>query len=122
MFHSTIFRIIFIVIIAVLPINLMTIAFSTMIVKNSQEQLDKEIHQNRYDFYVKTGNQTITVAENVDGTHLGSEAAGGFVGAYAGLFATANGSRSDHKAWFSYFVLGRHTDSFSHVFIFMLCP
>lgn len=47
-FHSTIFRIIFIVIIAVLPINLMTIAFSTMIVRNSQEQLDKEI-QNSLD-------------------------------------------------------------------------
>lgn len=62
-------------------------------------------HQNRYDFYVKTENQTITVAENVDGTHLGSEAAGGFVGAYAGVFATANGGRSDHKAWFSYFDL-----------------
>lgn len=44
--HSTIFRIIVVIIVLVLPINIMTIAFSTMVLNQSQEQLDKEIQGN----------------------------------------------------------------------------
>ena len=43
------------------------------------------------------------VAKNVDGGFLGSESAGGFVGAYIGLFATGNGTSSDNEAIFDYF-------------------
>lgn len=63
-------------------------------------------HDNMYDFSVETASTpVIQVATDVDGTHLGTESAGGFVGAYAGLYATANGKVSDNHADFAYFDL-----------------
>lgn len=43
------------------------------------------------------------LAENVDGGFLGSETAGGFVGAYIGMFATGNGEEDDNVASFDWF-------------------
>ena len=50
------------------------------------------------------GRETI-LAEKVNGGFLGSETAGGFVGAYIGMFASGNGTNYDSYAafdWFSY--------------------
>ena len=50
------------------------------------------------------GTETI-LADSVDGRFLGSETAGGFVGAYLGMFASGNGTEYDNYAafdWFSY--------------------
>ncbi len=52
-------------------------------------------------FYVNE----IPVACNVDGSFLGSETCGGFIGAYVGMFASGNGEEVDNEAsfdWFSY--------------------
>lgn len=43
------------------------------------------------------------VAEGVDGGFLGSETAGGFVGAYIGMFATGNGEEAENFAAFDWF-------------------
>ena len=59
---------------------------------------------NRYDFDASVaGELPQAVARQVDGTHLGSETAGGFVGTYLGLFATGNGVASRNQATFSGF-------------------
>lgn len=44
-----------------------------------------------------------TLAENVDCSFMGSETAGGFVGAYIGMFASGNGKDDDNYAAFDYF-------------------
>lgn len=55
-------------------------------------------------FYAGTDEaHMIPVAVNVDGGFLGSETCGGFVGAYIGMFATANGEVSDYEAAFDWF-------------------
>lgn len=57
-------------------------------------------------FYIgRDEGHLIPVAENVDGSHMGSETAGGFVGAYIGMFASGNGTETEHAAefdWFTY--------------------
>ncbi len=70
-------------------------------------RLCMEGRDNRYRFAVRADGEGAwrTVAEDVDGTHLGSEAAGGFVGAYVGLFATGNGADSPNEAVFADFIL-----------------
>ena len=45
------------------------------------------------------------VAENVDGSFLGSETCGGFVGTYIGLFASGNGTDYNKEAEFSDFFM-----------------
>lgn len=52
----------------------------------------------------KEGRETV-LAGQVDGGFLGSETAGGFVGAYIGMFASGNGTDYEEYAafdWFSY--------------------
>lgn len=44
-----------------------------------------------------------TIAENADGTVLSTDKAGGFIGAYIGLFASGNGWSSSNYADFDYF-------------------
>lgn len=43
------------------------------------------------------------LAEGIDGSFLGSETAGGFVGAYIGMFATGNGEEGENYAAFDWF-------------------
>ena len=65
-------------------------------------RLVMEGHDNVYDFSVcPEDGAWQSVAERVDGTHLGSETAGGFVGAYVGVFASGNGNRTQNEAVFS---------------------
>lgn len=59
--------------------------------------------ENQYSFAIVEEGKEYEVARNVDGGFLGSESAGGFVGAYIGLFATGNGTSSENEAIFHYF-------------------
>ena len=59
-----------------------------------------------YNFYYGSSEAEMELlAQNVDGRILSSDVAGGFVGAYIGLFASSNGKASDNVAdfdWFDY--------------------
>jgi alpha-N-arabinofuranosidase len=60
-----------------------------------------------YSFYVATDYESWhPVAEDVDGRILSTTVAGGFVGAYIGMYASSNGQHSENVAdwdWFEYF-------------------
>lgn len=56
-----------------------------------------------YAFAVAADGTEYPVAEDVDASHLGSETAGGFVGAYIGMFASGNGTEYEEEAAFDYF-------------------
>lgn len=49
------------------------------------------------------GNSHVLAAD-LDGSFLGSETAGGFVGAYVGMFASGNGKEGENFAAFDYFI------------------
>ncbi|WP_166238633.1 glycoside hydrolase family 43 protein [Paenibacillus turpanensis] len=56
-------------------------------------------------YYAVSAEQWIALYEDADGTILSSDVAGGFVGAYIGLYAGSNGSVSNNYAdfdWFEY--------------------
>jgi alpha-N-arabinofuranosidase len=59
-----------------------------------------------YSFYIATTSETWqAVAESVDGRILSTPMAGGFVGAYLGMYASSNGQASQNVAdfdWFEY--------------------
>jgi alpha-N-arabinofuranosidase len=59
-----------------------------------------------YNFYVGTEPDTWqAIAENVDGRILSTPVAGGFIGAYVGMYASSNGRSSTNSAdfdWFEY--------------------
>lgn len=58
-----------------------------------------------YSFYAgPTAELLEPIAESVDGSFLGSETAGGFVGAYIGLFASGNGQTKEKYAEFGTFI------------------
>ena len=59
----------------------------------------------RYQFTVTAEEKEYIVATDADASHLGSETAGGFVGAYIGMFATGNGTEYDEEAAFDSFVM-----------------
>ena len=55
--------------------------------------------------YAYSAEEWVSLAEQVDGTLLSTDVAGGFVGAYIGLYATSDGRPSLNKAdfdWFEY--------------------
>jgi xylan 1,4-beta-xylosidase len=64
-----------------------------------------------YSFYVDTLPEAgMPIAEAVDGRILSTPVAGGFVGAYIGMYASSNGQPSENVAdfdWFEYSGLGR---------------
>jgi alpha-N-arabinofuranosidase len=71
--------------------------------------LKVEVYGQDYSFYVATEPEVAgawsAVAEHVDGRLLSTPVAGGFVGAYVGLYASANGHYSTNVAdfdWFEY--------------------
>lgn len=65
-------------------------------------ELTAEEQKNTFAVLLQDGKRMV-VAENLDGGFLGSETAEGFVGAYVGMFATANGDKSGNFAEFSSF-------------------
>ena len=75
--------------------------------QNGHWRLHMEGENNRYQFAVRPEDEDEwqPVAEDVDGTHLGTEMAGGFVGAYVGIFATGNGIDSTNEALFHKLIL-----------------
>ena len=59
----------------------------------------------RYSFYAGPSLDGMEpVADRVDGSFLGSETAGGFVGAYIGMFASGNGQTKEKYADFDTFI------------------
>jgi alpha-N-arabinofuranosidase len=68
--------------------------------------LKVEAHEQAYGFYVATQpDEWQVVAENLDGRILSTPVAGGFVGAYIGMYASSNGQASTNSAdfdWFEY--------------------
>lgn len=63
------------------------------------------VHEQSYNFYFSTGGDWHALAENVDGRILSTPVAGGFVGAFIGLYASSNGEPSTNCAdfdWFDY--------------------
>jgi len=70
-------------------------------------QLKVEAHEQNYSFYFRSNeNEAWTILlENTDGRLLSTDLAGGFTGAYMGMYASSQGSSSDNHAdfdWFSY--------------------
>ncbi|MFN8412055.1 MAG: glycoside hydrolase family 43 protein [Anaerolineales bacterium] len=62
-------------------------------------------HEQNYSFYFSTDQQWQALIENVDGRILSTSIAGGFVGAFLGLYASSNGQPSSNHAdfdWFEY--------------------
>jgi alpha-N-arabinofuranosidase len=59
----------------------------------------------RYSFSAgATADEMQSVADRVDGSFLGSETAGGFVGAYIGMFASGNGQTKEKYVDFDTFI------------------
>ena len=75
-------------------------------VKPGRLYMKIEAEGQSYNFYVTTEAECwIPVAERVDGRILSTEVAGGFVGAYIGMYASSNGHDSDNFVdfdWFEY--------------------
>jgi alpha-N-arabinofuranosidase len=65
-----------------------------------------EAHEQAYHFYfAEEPDKWNLLAENVDGRILSTPVAGGFVGAYLGMYASSNGQSSTNNAdfdWFEY--------------------
>lgn len=75
-------------------------------VRAGEMYLKVEAHKQDYHFYFahKPG-EWQAIAENVDGRILSTPVAGGFVGAYVGMYASSNGQLSTNHAdfdWFEY--------------------
>jgi alpha-N-arabinofuranosidase len=68
--------------------------------------LKVETHEQDYHFYfANQPGEWQSIAENVDGRILSTPVAGGFVGAYIGMYASSNGEASTNNAdfdWFEY--------------------
>lgn len=61
-------------------------------------------HEQDYSFYAATeADKWQTIAKGVDGRILSTPVAGGFVGAYMGLYASSNGQPSTNRAYFDWF-------------------
>ena len=66
--------------------------------------LKVEARDQEYSFYYADSPEAwVPVAEKADGRVLSTQVAGGFVGAYIGLYASANGHQSGTWADFDYF-------------------
>jgi alpha-N-arabinofuranosidase len=75
-------------------------------IEAGQVYLKAEAHGQAYSFYVAGSPEAWQpVAEHVDGRVLSTPVAGGFVGAYVGMYASSNGQPSETIAdfdWFEY--------------------
>ncbi|MBN2392034.1 MAG: glycoside hydrolase family 43 protein [Anaerolineae bacterium] len=75
-------------------------------IANGRVYLKVEAYGQAYNFYAATTAETwLPVAEGVDGRILSTTVAGGFVGAYLGMYASSNGQPSNAAAdfdWFEY--------------------
>jgi alpha-N-arabinofuranosidase len=66
-------------------------------------ELEVTAREQSHSFYITSGGKKLTVAEDIDGSFLGSESAGGFVGTYIALFASGNGRDTGREAKFDWF-------------------
>ncbi len=77
----------------------------TQPVSSSRHALKVSAHGQNYNFYFSKNNQWHPLAENIDGRILSTPVAGGFVGAYIGIYASSNGQPSTNHVdfdWFEY--------------------
>ncbi|WP_088103688.1 glycoside hydrolase family 43 protein [Halalkalibacter urbisdiaboli] len=84
-----------------------TVVAEREITANTQRlYLKVEAFEQDYSYYFASkAEQWQTLVENVDGRILSSDVAGGFVGAYIGMYASSNGQKSENVAdfdWFEY--------------------
>jgi alpha-N-arabinofuranosidase len=78
---------------------------ATRPVRPGRYTLKVEAHEQNYSFYFSANDQWHSLAGNVDGRVLSTPVAGGFVGAYLGMYASSNGQPSMNHAdfdWFEY--------------------
>jgi xylan 1,4-beta-xylosidase len=75
-------------------------------VDSGRLHLKVEAYEQSYRFYYGTnGEHWVALEEKADGTILSTDRAGGFVGAYIGMYASSNGAESNNCAdfdWFEY--------------------
>jgi alpha-N-arabinofuranosidase len=75
-------------------------------IESSRFYFKVEADGQAYSFYITTAPEAWQpVAEGVDGRILSTPIAGGFVGAYIGMYASSNGQSSTNMAdfdWFEY--------------------
>ncbi len=72
--------------------------------ESSKIRLAITAEEQNYSFYAGTSEDNMTeVYSNLHGGFLGSETAGGFVGAYIGMFASGNGTDTGNEAAFDAF-------------------
>ena len=77
----------------------------TQPVSSGRHVLKVSTNGQNYNFYFSANGQWHPLAENIDGRILSTPIAGGFVGAYIGMYASSNGQPgSNHAdfAWFEY--------------------
>ena len=73
-------------------------------IEHKPTQLKIYVNQNQYSFaFSQDGILFQPLVENIDSQFLGTEAAGGFVGNYIGMYATSNGHSSSNRARFDFF-------------------
>ncbi|MDF2984495.1 MAG: family 43 glycosylhydrolase [Eubacterium sp.] len=63
----------------------------------------KAENQNNSFYAIDNSGKQHIIAENIDGSFLGSEVSGGFIGAYIGMFASGNPSDAEKYAEFDWF-------------------
>jgi xylan 1,4-beta-xylosidase len=77
--------------------------------------LKVEAHEQNYSFYFSANDQWHSLADNMDGRILSTPVAGGFVGAFIGMYASSNGQSSVNHAdfdWFEYIGLDGYESGF----------
>ncbi len=83
-----------------------TLLISQGLQSNKPLRLKIQANNADYSFYYAEGNDAWKLLKNqVDGTYLSTQTAGGFVGCMFSLYATSNGSTTKNKAlynWFEY--------------------
>lgn len=71
---------------------------------SSDATLEIKADGQSFSFYAGSAESDMApVYENINGGFLGSESAGGFVGAYIGMFASGNGTNTGSEAAFDCF-------------------
>jgi xylan 1,4-beta-xylosidase len=79
---------------------------SQKLIDSNKIYLKIDAHEQDYDFYFSSDFVNFEIlAENIDGSMLSTDVAGGFVGTCIGLYATSNGNISNNHVdfdWFEY--------------------
>lgn len=81
-----------------------TILFNVKLLAKIPVQLKIIQNENKFSFYYQQGEGNWQLAvKDFTGSMFGVENAGGFMGAFVGLYATSNGKSSSNTALFDWF-------------------